>query len=97
MLNSSALRSRLLTCWQNRADLDAFKISPAHATWFRLNSRSRVEDDDHGVYAHRVVRDSLAAPPTASQAERIVDEIEGKGAWSTWHEDGNLMVQNMFC
>ncbi len=95
-LNTPALRSRLLACWQNRGDLDAFKVSPAHTTWFRLNSRPWVEDDDHGVYACRAIRKNLMPELTVGQAAAIVDEIGGLGAWATWHEEGNLIVQEMF-
>jgi hypothetical protein len=95
-LTSNGLRARLKACWNHRDDLNAFKTSPDHTSWFRLKSRPQVEDDLHGVYAKRPVRKSIACQPSVRQAEIIVEEIGGPGAWVDWQKNGNLLVQEMF-
>ncbi len=95
-LNSAGLRKRLGACWDNRNDLVALKTNPARISWFRLSSRPQVEDDLHGVYAKRTVRKSIASRPSAKQAEAIVNEIGGPGAWAEWETNGNLLIQDMF-
>lgn len=67
-LNSNGLRARLKACWNHRDDLNAFKTSPDHTSWFRLKSRPQVDDDLHGDYAKRPARESIACQLSVGQA-----------------------------
>ena len=95
-LNATKLRYRLGAAWQQRRDLDSFKVNSITKNWWRRLSRPALEEDAHGVFAHRMERDSLTRALTVDRAQMIIEDIAGSDAWTTWSDTGNLIVKGMF-
>ncbi len=95
-LNSAELRKCLETCWNNRNDLIAFKMTSEHIFWFQLSAQSQIKDDLHDVYAKWMIRQSIVFRSSAIQVEVIVNEIDELKTWAKWKTNENLLIQNMF-
>ncbi len=74
-LNSTELRKRLETCWNNQNDLITLKMNFARIFWFQLSSQSQIEDDLHDVYAKWMIRKNIVSKSSMKQVKVIVNEI----------------------
>lgn len=83
-LRISQLRSRLKLIWNNRSNLNEFKIQ--HFTWFRFIERSFVKIDLHDVYVHRLVRKNLKSTIIEESRKMILSKIVDFVAWKKWNE-----------
>lgn len=95
-LKADMLRHRLGQSWEHRQDLDAFKTSAVSKLWWRRTSRPHIEEDDHGVFAHRPRKDTLMKGLATNHGAVIIEEIAGKDAYGSWADTGNLIVKGMF-
>ena len=90
------LKTHLKACWNHRDDLNVFKISSDHMSWFWLKFRSQIENDLHDVYAKRSMRKSIVYQSSVHQVKIIINEIEKSEIWVNWQKNKNLLVQKMF-
>ncbi|KAI9767361.1 MAG: hypothetical protein M1840_005771 [Geoglossum simile] len=84
------LQERLNITWTNKSRLDWQRRRKPH--WFLKNRRPQSKVDSLVVYRNHL----LPTPVFQFDEVQVFERFAGQGSWSTWEQDGTIIIPGLF-